>query len=150
MGKAQASGSPTKSRAVALAEFQVFPKALEIITGQLPFKSFYCTVAPNKIAVMDNLGFSIDGDQFSWDVQCDCCCLFTANLNGSPCVKAAAIELVENNLQPIRAVALNKTRAMDRGGAALVFEVVLDRNSCDAVMAGDPMQGLGSFATACA
>ena len=91
-----------ESRAVALAKRQIFPKALEVITGQLPFKSFYCTVAPDKVAVMNHLGFPVNRDQFSWDVQGDCSCFFAANLNDSPCVGAAAIKLVENDLQPIR------------------------------------------------
>ena len=137
-----------ESRAVALAKRQVFPKALEVITGQLPFESFYCTVTPDKVAVMNHLGFPVNRDQFPWDVQGDCSCFLATNLNHSPCVKATPIELVKNNVQPFRRVAVNKARAMDRGGPAFVLEVVLDRNPSDAMVAGNPMQGLGPFAAA--
>jgi len=102
-----------KSRAVALIKSQVFPKPLEVVSGQLTLKSFYSTVAPNKVVVMNYLGFPVNPDQLSGDVQCDCCCFFAANLNNSSCVKATAIELVENNLQPFRRIAINKARAMN-------------------------------------
>jgi len=128
-------------------ESQVFPKPFEVISSQLALKSLYSTVTPDQVAVMYHFGFPVNRDQFSGDVQCDCCCLFTANLNGSPCVKAAAIEFVENSLQPFRLVTVNKTRAVNRSRAAFVLEIVLDGNPCNAVMTSDPMQGLGPFAT---
>jgi len=62
---------------------------------------------------MHHLGFSVNRDQFSGDVQRDRSGLVTSDFNDSPRVKAAAIELVENNLQPFRRVALNETRTMD-------------------------------------
>ena len=83
-------------------------------------------MTPDKIAVMNHLGFSVDRDQFSWDVQGNCSCFLTTNFNHSPCVKATPIKLVKNDLQPLRRIAVNKARAMDKGGASLVFEIILD------------------------
>ena len=95
-------------------ESQVTPQGFEVIARELAFESFDSPMAPNEVVGMDNLCLSINGEEAAGDVKRDGGSFLTADLDGCAGVITAAIELVIHLLEPIRAVALDETRAVHR------------------------------------
>ena len=95
-------------------ESQVAPQGFEVIACELPFESLDRSMAPNEVVGMDDLCLSVNGDEAARDVKRDSGSFLTADLDGCAGVVTAAIELVIHLLEPIRAVALDETRAVNR------------------------------------
>ena len=93
---------------------QVTPQGFEVIACELPFESLDCSMAPNEVVRMDDLCLAVNSEEAAGDVKRDGGSFLTADLDGCAGVVTAAIELVIHLLEPIRAVALDETRAVDR------------------------------------
>ena len=93
---------------------EITPEGLEVIAGELAFKPFDGSMAPNEVVGMDDLCFSVNGEEAAGDVKRDGGSFLAADLDGCAGVITAAIELVIHLLEPIRAVALDETRAVHR------------------------------------
>ena len=95
-------------------ESEISPQGFEVIARELTFETLDGPMAPNKVVRVNDFCLAISSDQASRDVKGDGGSFLAADLNGCAGVKAAAVELVEHLLEPIRAVALDVARAMSR------------------------------------